>query len=59
MTETEKILDGLDRCVENQRACIGCPWNPTPRMAWPYGCIKGEGEIRGAIREALKGGDAG
>jgi len=52
--ELQQIIEGLNCFKTNQHPCAACPWNPHPGMAWPYGCIKGQGDIIDAAREALR-----
>lgn len=54
MPELRKIIEGLSCFLTNQHPCGGCPWNPSPGMAWPYGCVKGQREIIEAARERLE-----
>ena len=42
MSEVQQIIDGLGCFTTQHHPCIGCPYNPHPGMAWPYGCTAGQ-----------------
>ena len=54
MSEVQQIIDGLGCFITHQHKCLDCPFNPHPGMIWVYGCIKGQGDIVDAAREALR-----
>ena len=54
MPELQQIIDRLTCLTTKQHHCEGCPFNPHPGMMWVYGCIKGQGDIVEAAREALR-----
>lgn len=57
MREIEEVIGGLNCLATNQHKCLECPYNPSPGMKWPYGCIKGQADVVGdavhLIRQAM------
>lgn len=54
MPDLQQIIDGLNCFTTHQHKCLECPFNPHPGLDWPYGCIKGQGDIVEAARKALR-----
>ena len=51
---SQQIIDALDCFKTKQPKCGECPFNPRPGRVWPYGCIRGQGEVIAAAQEALR-----
>lgn len=54
MPDIQQIVDALNCFTTFHHKCQGCPFNPHPGMMWPYGCIKGQGDIVKAAQDALR-----
>jgi len=52
--EIQLIIEGLECLTTKQHKCEGCPFNPVPGRAWPYGCGKGQTVMVKAAKEWLK-----
>lgn len=54
MPDVQKVLEALPCLASVQHDCLKCSYNPHPGMPWPYGCIKGQGDIVQDAAELLK-----
>lgn len=52
--ELEKIIEGLECLTTKQHKCEGCPFNPVPGRAWPYGCGKGQANVVQAAKNVIR-----
>lgn len=53
----EEIIEALNCFKTRQPKCGDCKFNPAPGQNWPYGCIRGQGEIAEAVQTILRHGD--
>lgn len=54
MPDVQKVLEALPCLASVQHDCLKCSYNPHPGMPWPYGCIKGQGDIVQDAAELLE-----
>ena len=51
MPDPERVIAALPCLAAVLHDCLKCPYNPHPGMNWPYGCIKGQGDI---VQDAIE-----
>lgn len=51
----EEIIEALNCFKTRQPKCGDCKFNPVSGHNWPYGCIRGQGEIADEAQKILRG----
>ena len=51
----EEIIEALNCFKTRQPKCGECKFNPVSGHNWPYGCIRGQGEIAEEAQKILMG----
>lgn len=50
----DEVINALDCFKTRQPKCDECVFNPTPGHIWPYGCIRGQGDIADEAQRILR-----